>query len=141
MYRYTLLVVEIFHLRSTLSNIYIPGNTLQSFSIPLRNHSLVDLNCEIFPLVVWVTNLQRDPWSKTSLLSNESVDTFLQSDLNLGSSHYFFLAKSDIEDISIIEGIFNSRKDILGINDEKFNRLLFGNKLFKISRNLVWQIR
>eukprot|EP00596_Hydrurales_sp_CCMP1899_P003629 CAMPEP_0119036222 /NCGR_PEP_ID=MMETSP1177-20130426/3780_1 /TAXON_ID=2985 /ORGANISM="Ochromonas sp, Strain CCMP1899" /LENGTH=795 /DNA_ID=CAMNT_0006995731 /DNA_START=83 /DNA_END=2470 /DNA_ORIENTATION=- len=117
------------------SSIRIPGELVGEFSIALRNDVLLNLGYasspNMYPLIVWVSNLDMDPWSATSLLANKSIDLFLTSNMNLGSSHYLFLAASEIRDIERLQAAFESRRKALGISNDKMDRILYGNKTVK----------
>lgn len=112
------------------SSIRIPGELIGEFyDVPLRNDVLFRNN--LYPLIVWVSNLEKDPWSATSLLADKSIDLFLESNMNLGSSHYLFLAGSEMADVEKIQSAFKIRCIALNISDDKMDRLLFGNKTVK----------
>jgi hypothetical protein len=112
------------------SSIRIPGELIGEFyDVPLRNDALFRIN--LYPLIVWVSNLEKDPWNAAALLSDESIDLFLESNMNLGSSHYLFLAASEMADIGKIQSAFDIRRIALNISDDKMDRILFGNKTVK----------
>lgn len=90
---------------SKFGKVYIPGDYIESFSVPLTNGDTLSYNINddfesnvYFPLVIWVTNFNYDSWSKSALLSETSIDAFLESDIDLGKCHYLFIGGCIVND-------------------------------------------
>ena len=122
---------------------YVPDELLSPFqgipliSTPMSDPKLTEVSfgSDIYPLVVFVTNLKADAWSKTALLSEESVYSFLLSDFAAGNSHYLFIPAEDPMDMTILAASFLSAANVIvteGIeiatfDTRKMSRLLFAN--------------
>ena len=128
---------------SIVFSVYVPDELLTAFpeipliSTPISDPKLTEVSCgsDIYPLVVFVTNLKADAWSKTALLSEESVYSFLLSDFAGGNSHYLFIPADDSTDMTTLAASFQSAANVIvteGIEIATFdtstmNRLLFAN--------------
>ena len=121
---------------------YVPGELLSGFQavplLPLMSEQKlthVVLGSDVFPLTVFVTNLKADAWSKTALLSEESVFSFLLSDFAAGNSHYLFIPQVDPMDTIIIAESFQNAANVIvtefvtmvSFDMTKMSRLLFVN--------------
>eukprot|EP01038_Epipyxis_sp_PR26KG_P006468 gene6468-8897_t len=134
---YEMNVNDHFGSRAVDSNLFVPGNMIGSFTITLSNGSTLSYDIHnkfspFFPLIVWVTNFDDDPWSEAALLSDKSVDSFLNSKFSLGTSHYLFIPARDKKDISVLSNKIASRFDNLCINSSLRNRILYARDSFNV---------
>ena len=114
----------------TTSNlpVYIPGEIVNGFSIPIKPFGIAATETSnIYPLVIWVTDLSKSLWSQKALLSSGSINSFLLSDFYKGNSHYLFIAKENLGDTVIINDTIYSRFKALGVNDTFLSRILYAN--------------
>jgi hypothetical protein len=120
---------------SKYGTVYVPDQALPiSFGIQLMNNdtylkftSRYTEPEDYFPMIIWTTNFANDQWSKSALLSDDSIDMFLKSDFHYGNTRYLFLASQDQQDIYTLQAKIAERAAKLGLPDDKMNRILYGN--------------
>ena len=128
-------------------NAYVPGNINLGYTVEcttLYNTNITITNsAEYLPLIIWVTNFNYDPWSKTSLLDDINMDSFLISNFNSTSAHYLFIPAYNMSDTFELKQKIHQRAHMLGISSFKTSRLLFSvttissKKVLSTASNIV----
>jgi hypothetical protein len=115
---------------------YVPNELVANFDVPVldgpHNLEIVSGGSDVFPLLVVVTNLKKDPWSAATLLAPDSVLAFLRSDFATGNVHYLFLPLDDLADAVAVQQALYAGVTVHGGDGSgrRLGRLFFANTTF-----------